>query len=110
MPRKARIDAPGALQHIIVRGIARKRVFYGDNDGDNFVASLTAILPESTARRFAWAFIPNHLHLIFYNAKVPIYTVMQRLLNGCASSFNHRHRRHGLLFQNRYKSILYLKT
>ncbi len=31
---------------------------------------------------------------------------MQRLLTGYAVSFNRRHRRHGHLFQNRYKSIL----
>ena len=31
MPRKARIDAPGALHHIIARGIARRKVF-DDND------------------------------------------------------------------------------
>jgi len=27
MPRKARIDAPGALHHIIVRGIERRKLF-----------------------------------------------------------------------------------
>jgi len=106
MPRKARIDAPGALQHIIVRGIERKRIFYDDNDRDNFVARLTAILPESTARCYAWALIPNHLHLLFRTGKVPISTVMRRLLTGYALTFNRRHRRHGPLFQNRYKSIL----
>jgi len=31
---------------------------------------------------------------------------MQRLLTGYAVSFNRRHRRHGHLFQSRYKSIL----
>ena len=31
---------------------------------------------------------------------------MRRLLTGYALSFNHRHRRHGHVFQNRYKSIL----
>ena len=38
MPRKARIDAPGALHHIIVRGIERRRIFSSDErilgDGD----------------------------------------------------------------------------
>jgi len=32
MPRKARIDAPGALHHIITRGIARRKVF--DDNAD----------------------------------------------------------------------------
>jgi len=29
MPRKARLDAPGALHHIIVRGINRRKIFFG---------------------------------------------------------------------------------
>jgi len=33
-------------------------------------------------------------------------TIMRRLLTGHAISYNRRHRRHGHLFQNRYKSIL----
>lgn len=36
----------------------------------------------------------------------PLSTVMRRLLTGYAQQFNRRHRRHGHLFQNRYKSIL----
>jgi REP element-mobilizing transposase RayT len=65
MPRKARIDAYGALQHITVRGIERKRIFYDDVDRDNFVAWLTAILPECKVRCYAWALIPNLLQLLF---------------------------------------------
>jgi len=34
--RKSRIDAPGALHHIIVRGIERKTIFKDDADRDNF--------------------------------------------------------------------------
>ncbi len=37
MPRKARIDATGALHHIIVRGIERRKIFYDDRDRDNFI-------------------------------------------------------------------------
>jgi hypothetical protein len=32
---------------------------------------------------------------------------MRRRLTGYAVSFNRRHRRYGLLFQNRFKSILF---
>ncbi len=35
MPRKARIDAPGALHHIIVRGIERRKIFYDDIDSQS---------------------------------------------------------------------------
>ena len=37
MPRKARIDTLGALHHIIVRGIERRKIFYDDHDRDNFL-------------------------------------------------------------------------
>jgi len=37
MPRKARIDTPGALHHIIVRGIERRSIFYDDLDRENFI-------------------------------------------------------------------------
>jgi len=47
MPRQARIDAPGALHHVIVRGIARRRVFNDDADRDFFVERLGRILIDS---------------------------------------------------------------
>jgi hypothetical protein len=50
--------------------------------------------------------MPNHFHLLLRTGAVPISNIMQRLLSGYAQSFNRRHRRHGHLFQNRYKSIL----
>jgi REP element-mobilizing transposase RayT len=106
MPRKARIDAPGALHHIIVRGIERRNIFYDDDDRDNFLDRLGVVLTETGTPCFAWALIPNHAHLLIKTGTTPIATVMRRLLTGYAVSFNRRHRRHGQLFQNRYKSIL----
>jgi len=106
MPRQARIDAPGALHHIICRGIERQPIFKDDMDRSDFVGRLSNLLPETATRCYAWALIPNHFHLLLKTGQVPIATVMRRLLTGYAISYNHRHRRHGHLFQNRYKSIL----
>ena len=106
MPRKARIDASGALHHIICRGIERRKIFYDDADRDNFLERLETILKETSTPCYGWALIPNHFHLLLRTGKVPISTVMRRLLTGFAVSFNRRHRRHGHLFQNRFKSIL----
>ena len=47
MPRKARIDAPGALHHIICRGIERRKIFDDDADRDNFLERLGNILKET---------------------------------------------------------------
>ncbi len=106
MPRRSRIDAPGALHHIIVRGIDRKSIFKDDADKDNFLGRLKNILTNSTTLCFAWALIPNHFHLLLRTGSVPISTIMKRLLTGHAIYFNRKHRRVGHLFQNRYKSIL----
>jgi REP element-mobilizing transposase RayT len=106
MPRRSRIDAPGALQHIIARGIDRKRIFKDDADRDSFLDRLGNILSETQTACFAWALIPNHFHLLLRTGTTAISTLMRRLLTGYAVSYNFRHRRHGHLFQNRYKSIL----
>jgi len=106
MPRKARIDAPGALHHIIVRGIARQNIFDDDADRDAFLSRLGGIIQESHTQCYAWALIPNHCHLLLKTGATPIATVMKRLLTGYAMGYNRRHKRCGHLFQNRYKSIL----
>ena len=106
MPRKARIDAPGALHHIIVRGIERRKIFIDDSDRNNFLDRLGKVLSETGTKCFAWALIPNHFHLLMRTGGSPLSTVMRRLLTSHAMSFNRRHRRSGQLFQNRYKSIL----
>ena len=47
MPRKARIDAPGALHHIISRGIARKKVFDDNTDRNFFIDRLGLIFGDT---------------------------------------------------------------
>ena len=106
MPRKARIDAPGALHHIIIRGIERKAIFKDSADRENFFERSDQIISDTETGYYAWVFMTNHIHLLLKTGVAPIATVMRRLLTGYAVTFNRRHRRHGHLFQNRYKSFL----
>lgn len=106
MPRQSRIDAPGALHHIIARGIGRRDIFNDDHDRDKFLERLETIIAQTHTCCFAWALIPNHFHLLLRTGEAPVATVMRRLLTGHAAAYNRRHRRSGHLFQNRYKSIL----
>lgn len=106
MPRQARIDIPGALHHIIGRGIERRKIFQDDTDREDFVGRLGDVLRETATPCLAWALIPNHFHLLLVTGAVAVATVMHRLLTGYAVNYNRRHHRHGHLFQNRYKSIL----
>jgi putative transposase len=106
MPRQARIDAPGALHHVIIRGIERKRIFEEDEDREDFLERLRGLLQEKSTPCYAWALMGNHAHLLLRTGEVPIASIMRSLLTGYAVRYNRRHRRYGHLFQNRYKSIL----
>lgn len=106
MPRRARIDAPGALHHIIIRGIERRAIFKDYADREDFLRRLALILPETKTSCYAWVLMTNHVHMLLKTGLGPIAMVMRRLLTGYAVNFNRRHRRHGQLFQNRYKSFL----
>jgi len=106
MPRKARIDAAGALHHIIVRGIERRNIFLDKADRVDFIERLGRIVGDTQTHCLAWALIPNHAHMLLRTGNLPIATVMRRLLTGYAVKFNRKYDRHGQLFQNRYKSIL----
>ena len=68
MPRQARIDAPGALRHIICRGIERRPIFKDDSDRTDFVGRLSMLLPKTATRCYARALIPNHFHLLLKTA------------------------------------------
>lgn len=106
MPRQARIDIPGLLQHVIVRGVARSDIFFNDRDRENFVQRLSLLLAETGTDCFAWALLDNHVHMLLLPVEQPLASLMRRLLTGYAVAFNLRHNRAGHLFQNRYKSIV----
>ncbi|MGD9181339.1 MAG: transposase [Desulfobacterales bacterium] len=106
MPRTARLDAPGILHHIIIRGIERRKIFRDNQDHENLLARLAKLLPETNTACYAWAFLPNHAHFLLRSGDVGLSTLMRRLLTGYAVSFNLKYKRHGPLFQGRYKSII----
>jgi putative transposase len=106
MPRTARLDAHGVLHHIIIRGIERRKIFRDAKDRENLLERLGSLLSETKTACYAWALLPNHAHFLLRTGEVALATVMRRLLTGYVVSFNRRHRRHGHLLQNRYKSII----
>jgi putative transposase len=106
MPRQARLDAPGVLHHVMIRGIERRNIFRDNRDRRDFLDRLTSLLPETNTICYAWAFLPNHAHFLVRSGPSGLAFLMRKLLTGYVVSFNRRHHRTGQLFQNRYKSIL----
>jgi putative transposase len=106
MPRAPRLDYPGALHHVIVRGIDRGRIFRTDQDRSRFLEELTTRVVASAAALYAWALMPNHAHVLVRTGAMALSSVAQCWLGAYAGSFNRTHGRVGYLFQSRFKSIL----
>jgi len=52
MPGQARLDAPGTLHHVIVRGIERRKIVDNDTDREEFVDRMGKIAQESETQLF----------------------------------------------------------
>jgi REP element-mobilizing transposase RayT len=90
----------------MARGIERGKIFKGEPDYADFLGRMEAVVSSTGVEVLAWALLPNHFHLLMRTRNVPLPSVMRRVMTGYAGAFNRRHRRHGHLFQNRYKSIV----
>jgi putative transposase len=60
MPRGARLDAPGTMHHVIVRGIERRCMIDDDKDRDMFVERLGDLLQSLHKAVYAWVLMTNH--------------------------------------------------
>ncbi|MEW6162177.1 MAG: transposase [Nitrospirota bacterium] len=106
MPRQARLDFPGTLHHVIVRGIEKEKIVSDDRDRNSFISRLGKIATETGTVIYAWTLMTNHAHILLRSGKEGLSQFMRRLLTGYAVTYNLRHGRYGHLFQNRYKSII----
>lgn len=106
MPRGVRLDAPGALHHVIARGIERRDIYVDDHDRSDFLERLASIVDRGRCDVFAWCLLSSHFNLLIRTGPVPLSSCMLRLLTGYAARFNRRHHRCGHLFQNRFRSTL----
>jgi REP element-mobilizing transposase RayT len=105
MPRQARLDAPGTLHHVIIRGMEKGRIVDGQKDREMFISRLGEIALATKTAIYAWSLMINHAHLLVRSGPQGLSQFMRRLLTGYAINYNKRHSRIGHLFHNRYKSI-----
>ena len=106
MPRQARLDVPGTLHHVIVRGIEREQIVKDRLDRNNFVKRMGKLADETRTGIYAWALMANHGHILLKSGPAGLSHYMRRLLTGYVITYNKRHVRYGHLFQNRYKSVV----
>lgn len=98
MPRKPRVEAPGAIQHVIARGNGGGRIVVDDDDRSALVADLGRASERADWRIHAYCLMDTHLHAVVETPRPTLGSGMQWLLGGYAYEFNQRHNRYGHLF------------
>jgi REP element-mobilizing transposase RayT len=106
MTRQRRLNLPGAIYHVITRGLNRAALFKDKADRKEFLRRFALALNKTSSKCYAWALMTNHVHLLVRTSEKFLSELMRKMLTGYAIYFNHRHKRTGYLYQNRFKSIL----
>jgi len=106
MPRKPRVEVPGAIQHVIARGNGGGRIVVDDDDRSALVTSLARVSERSDWRVHAYCLMDTHLHAVVETLEPTLGSGMRRLLGGYAFEFNRRHDRYGHLFAGPFSASL----
>lgn len=106
MPRMQRLFFPGAMVHIMARGIEGRKIFSDDQDKLEFLTRFTKHRAEIGYLCHAWCLMDNHYHFLLRLNEQPVSKLMRPLNGGFARWFNKKYDRRGYLFQDRYKSVL----
>jgi REP element-mobilizing transposase RayT len=106
MARPWRIQFPGAIYHISVRGNNKQAIFLDDTDRKYFLVLLGRAVKRYDLEIFSFCLMDNHYHL-FLRTPAPNLSRAMQWLNGTYTGyFNWHHKRVGHLLQGRYKSVL----
>src|SRR5271166_4051652 len=117
MPRKLRLEYPGAIYHVMSRGDRREDIVWDEADRRRFAETLGEACGKTGWQVHAWCLMRNHFHLVVETPQPNLVAGMQWLLGTYTARFNRRHKVFGHLFSGRYKSLIvdgagggYLKT
>jgi len=106
MPRKHRLEYPGAIYHIINRGNYRRPIFETDKTKKAFECCLFEACEKSAWVLHTFIVMGNHYHLTLETPQGNLIAGMHWLQGTFANRFNRFRKEHGHLFQGRYKAIL----
>ncbi len=106
MARPLRIEYPNAFYHITSRGNARNKIFLSDQDRENFLYILGAVVKRFNWLCHAYCLMDNHYHLMIETPDANLSRGMRQLNGVYTQKYNWRHSKTGHIFQGRYKSIL----
>ena len=79
MPRKLRIEYPGAMYHFMSRDDRRERIFLNDVDRQDFVKTMAEACQKTNWQVHAYCLMPNHYHLVLETPEPSLVAGMARL-------------------------------
>jgi putative transposase len=106
MPRKARLNVPGALYHVMSRCLPMYQLFSDDTDREYFLSLLSVGLFRSGCKCYAWVLMDNHYHIVLRSGEEDLWRLMKPLQMRYAQYHGRKTGRRGPLFMDRYKSIV----
>ena len=106
MPRRPRINVPGGLYHVILRGNGRQTIFYDESDYSRWESYLQDGLRRYRHRIHAYCWMTNHIHLAVQSHTQPLSQFMSFVASRYAKSTNKKMNRSGHLFERRHRAIL----
>lgn len=104
--RKLREWYPGAIYHLMHRGVRRTEIFSDETDYQVFLEILKVALDKYQCKIHAYCMMKNHIHLLLETSEDEIGRFMKCLSERYAMYFNHKYQYRGHLFESRYKSCL----
>ncbi len=84
MPRQARLDSPGTLHHVIIRGIEKRRIVDDKVDRGRLVQRMGDLSKETGTSIYAWSVMTNHAHILLKSGIRGLSYFMRRFLTGYA--------------------------
>lgn len=107
MARRPRLDLPGYLQHVIIRGNNRQVIFVAEDDYLFYLELLSEAASKYRCSIHAWVLMTNHIHLLMTSTEVgAIGKVIQSVGRRYVQYFNYCYKRTGTLWEGRYKSTI----
>jgi putative transposase len=106
MPRKLRVEYPGAIYHVLSRGDRREDIFLDDVDRQDFLKTLAEACQKTRFLIHAYCLMRNHFHLVVETPDANLVAGMRWLLSAYTIRLNHRHKLPGHVFSGRYKALL----
>src|SRR5881409_3974373 len=106
MPRKLRIEYPGAVYHVMNRGDRREPIFRDEEDRQRFLSTLAEACDKTGWQVHALCLMSNHFHLVVETPRGNLVAGMKWFLGTYTGRFNRRHKLFGHLFSGRYQSLI----